>query len=97
MSTLNYRLALVGDIPAEALTTIEREDLVVMLWGRGWSDNEIARHTRMTLHTTARIRYRLELPPHGVNGEFDYLYPRACTDRVVAEAMLQSSAGGAVA
>ena len=40
------------------LTSAERERLVLELSGRGWSDLDIALHTRMTEYTTARIRTR---------------------------------------
>jgi hypothetical protein len=49
--------------PAETLHPRDREDLVLALWERGWTDTQIAAHTRMTLYTTARIRGRLELAP----------------------------------
>jgi hypothetical protein len=45
-----------GDEPAESLSQEARRALVGLLAGRGWSDREIAEHTRMTLYTTARIR-----------------------------------------
>lgn len=50
--------------PAELLDTQDREDLVAELWGRGWTDTQIATHTRMTTYTTGRIRHRLQLPPN---------------------------------
>lgn len=55
---------LLGKLPAEVLTTEDREHLVHTLWKRGWTDAEIASHTFMTTYTTARIRARLELAPH---------------------------------
>jgi hypothetical protein len=51
-------------VPAEVLPTRDREDLVWHLHERGWTDDEIAEHTFMTLYTTARIRARLGLAPH---------------------------------
>lgn len=57
-----------GELPAEILTTAERERLVYELWGYGWTDVEIACHTRMTLYTTARIRARLGLATHPARG-----------------------------
>lgn len=57
-----YRLALRGDVPAEALTQAERHCLVVALHARGWTDVQIAAHARMTTYTTARIRTGLDLP-----------------------------------
>lgn len=50
-----------GDLPAEVLTTRQRERLVCDLWGLGWTDVEIATHTRMSTYTAARIRGRLGL------------------------------------
>jgi hypothetical protein len=51
-----------GRLPAEMLHSRDREDLVWHLVAAGWSDRQIAEHTRMTDYTTARIRSRLELP-----------------------------------
>lgn len=59
-----WRQALNGDWPAEALSTVERAQLVRILHGRGWSDVEIAAHTLMTTYTTGRIRARLGLAPN---------------------------------
>lgn len=56
-----------GDEPAEALAPVDPgavEHLVYDLWVQGWTDVEIATHTRMTSYTTARIRARLGLAPH---------------------------------
>lgn len=53
-----------GELPAEILTPAERERLVHELWGYGWTDVEIACHTRMTTYTTGRIRARLGLAAH---------------------------------
>lgn len=53
-----------GHMPAEVLTTRDREHLVHTLWKRGWTDAEIASHTLMTTYTTARIRSRLQLAAH---------------------------------
>lgn len=50
-----------GQLPAEVLSTRDREDLVWHLVDRGWTDREIAEHTCMTEYTTARIRTRLGL------------------------------------
>lgn len=63
MPTVRYQRALAGELPAEALTTVERERLVTVLWDAGWSDTDIADWTRMTEYTTARIRTRLGLRP----------------------------------
>jgi hypothetical protein len=49
-------------MPAEALPTKDREDLVYHLVAAGWSDLQIAIHTHMTVYTAVRIRERLELP-----------------------------------
>lgn len=59
-----YRACYRGDEPAELLSRADREDLVYDLWSKGWSDVEIAAHTRMTTYTTGRIRDRLGLAPH---------------------------------
>lgn len=54
-----------GKEPAEALDPRDREDLVAGLVERGWTDLEIAAHTRMTLYTTARIRQRIGMDSAG--------------------------------
>lgn len=59
-----WRDCCAGLLPAELLSSREREDLVWHLHERGWTDLQIAEHTRMTLYTTARIRARLGLAPH---------------------------------
>lgn len=56
-----WRLALDGDLPADALSPLDRRSLVLVLHGYGWTDVEIAAHTRMTTYTTARIREALNL------------------------------------
>jgi hypothetical protein len=53
-----------GRLPAEILHPRDREDIVWHLVGHGWTDREIAEHTRMTEYTTARIRARLGLAPN---------------------------------
>jgi hypothetical protein len=62
-----WRRCVAGNEPAEALPTRDREDLI---WhpvhDLGWTDREVAEHTRMTEYTTARIRNHLGLPPSGV-------------------------------
>lgn len=55
---------LLGKLPAEMLTTEDREHVVHILWKRGWADAEIASHTFMSTYTAARIRSRLLLAPH---------------------------------
>ena len=64
-----WRLALNGDWPADALSTTDRAKLVGILHGRGWTDVEIAVHTRMTTYTTGRIRARLGLAPNTSDSE----------------------------
>jgi DNA-binding NarL/FixJ family response regulator len=59
-----WRLALDGQLPADALQTTDRQTLVLVLHQRGWSDVEIATHTRMSTYTTARIRERIKLAPN---------------------------------
>lgn len=54
-----------GDAPAEALPPGWRDQLVYELWSAGWTDQQIADHTRMTLYTAARIRDRMGLTPGG--------------------------------
>jgi hypothetical protein len=61
-----FRAAFRGEIPAEVLTTADRELLVRLLVRDGWSDEQIAGHTRMTCYTTMRIRDRLGLQPNQV-------------------------------
>lgn len=51
-----------GELPAEVLPPDARAQLVAELHRRGWTDTEIATHTRMTTYTTARIRDALLLP-----------------------------------
>lgn len=53
-----------GREPAESLTPQDREDMVFQLHRHGWSDMDIARHTRQTLYTTGRILDRLGLDPN---------------------------------
>lgn len=53
-----------GDLPAEALPTEDRERLLQQLWRAGWTDVEIAAHTRLTTYTAGRIRERLGLQAH---------------------------------
>ncbi|PXY27414.1 hypothetical protein [Prauserella muralis] len=67
-TTPSYRrvcdLCWAGQLPAELLLTKDRERLVTDLWAAGWTDLEIAVHTRMTTYTTGRIRDRLGLAAH---------------------------------
>ncbi|MFI0469271.1 hypothetical protein ACH347_34795 [Saccharopolyspora sp. 5N102] len=56
---------MLGEQPAEALSADARERLVYALHQQGWTDAEIAAHTRMTTYTTARIRDRLRIAPNG--------------------------------
>ena len=55
---------LAGHDPAEALDGYERDRLFRILHRRGWTDLEIATHTRWSTYTVARIRERLNLPPN---------------------------------
>lgn len=59
-----YRRCLDGHEPAEALSTLDRWHLVLILHNRGWTDVQIAAHTRMSTYTTARIRSRIGLKPN---------------------------------
>lgn len=63
-----WRLALDGDLPADALSTLDRHALVLVLHNRGWTDVEIASHTRMSTYTTARIREGLGLAANKIEG-----------------------------
>lgn len=56
-----WRACCAGELPAEALSTRDREDLLAELHERGWTDFEIAEHTRMSTYTTARVLDRLGL------------------------------------
>jgi hypothetical protein len=63
-----YRQCRAGFEPAELLTTGARGQLVHELWTLGWTDVEVAVHTRMSTYTAAAIRTRLGLscrPPAG--------------------------------
>jgi hypothetical protein len=60
-STVVLADAFRGHEPAEALSTHDREHLVAEFVEAGWTDLQIACHTRMTTYTTARIRQRLGL------------------------------------
>ncbi|MBK1785117.1 hypothetical protein [Prauserella cavernicola] len=56
-----------GEMPAEALALVdpaEVDQLIYRFWLTGWSDVEIATHTRMSTYTAARIRDRLGLAAH---------------------------------
>ena len=66
VNPLQYRLALRGKEPAEALAGSDRELLVRTLVGWGWPDRRIAELTSMTTYTTARIRDRLGLPANAL-------------------------------
>lgn len=59
-----YRKCLDGHEPAEALPTYDRHRLVLTLYNRGWTDVQIAVHTRMTTYTTARIRGLIGVKPN---------------------------------
>ncbi|GAA0897858.1 hypothetical protein [Pseudonocardia zijingensis] len=66
---IQYRAAWDGDEPAEALTPDDRRRLVMDLHDLGWDDERIARHTRQTTYTTARIRGQLGLLPNPRPGQ----------------------------
>ena len=57
-------LALEGHLVAEELSRDLRHALILLLHRQGWTDQEIAEHTRTTLYTTARIRDYLGLNPN---------------------------------
>lgn len=59
-----FRLAMEGEIPAEALPTHLRWRLVATLHRAGLTDVEIASVTCMTTYTTARIRTGMGLKPN---------------------------------
>lgn len=61
---LQFRLALNGEEPAEALTAHDRRLIIARLHRRGWTDLEIAVLTRTTTYTTARIRHAIGLRPN---------------------------------
>jgi hypothetical protein len=59
-----YRACLAGELPVEILALSDPDDrdrLIRELWSRGWTDVEIAAHTRQTTYTTGRIRAHLGL------------------------------------
>ena len=64
-----YVLARSGRLPADALPTHVRWQLVVDFHSIGWTDVDIAEHTRMTTYTTARIRSSLGLAPNRPRAE----------------------------
>jgi hypothetical protein len=57
-----YERCLLGELPAEVLSPVRRENLVVELHARGMTDLDIAKWTGMSTYTAWRIRERLELP-----------------------------------
>ncbi len=69
----NWKLwvrCLEGREPAESLPTLDRADLVWhLVHDLGWTDAEIAEHTRMTDYTAARIRGHLGLEPNRINSD----------------------------
>lgn len=60
-----------GEMPAEALETADRERLIAWLWEEGWSDVQIATHTKCSTYTVARIRDRIGLPANSMTSERD--------------------------
>jgi hypothetical protein len=63
------RMAMQGLLVAEELPTKARERLFTELHSLGWTDMEMAEHTRTTPYTTARIRDRLGLRPNRPRAE----------------------------
>ncbi len=59
-----YRRCLDGHEPAESLSSYDRQRLLLTLHNRGWTDVQIAEHTRMTTYTTGRIRSLIGLRPN---------------------------------
>lgn len=59
-----WRQCCAGQLPAEALSQRDREDLIAELVDHGWTDTDIAAHTRLSTYTTGRIRSRLGLEPN---------------------------------
>lgn len=53
-----------GELPAELLERGDRDQLIYELWKAGWTDAEVAAHTRLSTYTSARIRERLGLSVH---------------------------------
>ena len=56
-----------GELPAEALAVVDpklADQLIFDLWRLGWTDTELADHTKHTTYTIARIRTRLGLAPN---------------------------------
>jgi hypothetical protein len=62
--TYLVRMCRAGKLPAEVLSTVDRERLVDDLWKLGWSDLEIATHTKLSTYTATRIRSRIGRRPH---------------------------------
>jgi hypothetical protein len=56
--------ALAGDRPAEDLPEYLRHKTFLVLHNWGWTDMQMAEHTRTSLYTTARIRDYLGLEPN---------------------------------
>ncbi len=61
-----YAAARHGWTPAEALSPTDQARLMRELWGDGWTDVQIAIHTRWTSYVVGRIRDRLGLAPNGI-------------------------------
>ena len=62
---VSLRAALDGTLPAEALPPDAKADLMHFLVREcGWTDREVAVHTRWTDYTVARIRNHLGLQPN---------------------------------
>lgn len=54
-------LALTGQLPAEALCRDDGDLVLLHLHGYGWTDVQIAEHTRWSAYTVGRKRRRLHL------------------------------------
>lgn len=61
LARADYRLALAGRMPGEALNGPWRGRLMAELVGSGWTDEQIAVHTLWTTYTVARIRTAMGL------------------------------------
>jgi len=60
----DYIAARAGSLPAEALRQVDRWRLVAEFHRLGWTDADIAGHTRQTVYTVSRIRAGMGLKPN---------------------------------
>lgn len=67
-NTHRYNAAYAGEIPGEVLSLKDSDRLVAELHDLGWSDVEIATHTRWSTYTVARKRGRIGLQPNQPKG-----------------------------